>query len=137
MGANEPPPLYKPELIEPKKKLTFLQHCYKEPWVPIGARARRHTPACPSPREEFCARERLTRALPVCARAGCLTTAGVLCVGFGAFIQGNKRLAQTMMRARVAAQGLTVLSMAAASGVALTSARSSPPEATSSSSSST
>ena len=32
-----PPPLYKPELLEPKKKLTLLQHCYKEPWVPIGA----------------------------------------------------------------------------------------------------
>ena len=29
--------------------------------------------------------------------AGCLTTAGVLCVGFGAFISGNKVLAQNMM----------------------------------------
>mmetsp|Transcript_46665 Transcript_46665/g.77191 ORF Transcript_46665/g.77191 Transcript_46665/m.77191 type:complete len:86 (-) Transcript_46665:592-849(-) len=34
--SEEPPPLYKPELIEPKKKLTLLQHCYKEPWIPIG-----------------------------------------------------------------------------------------------------
>ena len=33
---EEPPPLYKPELIEPKKKLSILQRCYKEPWVPIG-----------------------------------------------------------------------------------------------------
>lgn len=32
----EPPPLYKPEAFEPKKRLTLLQHCYKEPWVPIG-----------------------------------------------------------------------------------------------------
>ena len=36
MPAAQPPPLYKPELIEPKKRLTLLQHCYKEPWVPIG-----------------------------------------------------------------------------------------------------
>jgi len=34
--AGEPPPLYKPELLEPKKKLTLLQHCYKEPWIPFG-----------------------------------------------------------------------------------------------------
>ena len=63
-----PPPLY---------KLTILQHCYKEPWIPIGA----------------------------------LTTVSVLCVGFGAFVSGNKKLAQNMMRARVAAQGMTILSM--------------------------
>ena len=36
MPAGEPPPLYKPELIEPKKRLTLLQRCYKEPWVPVG-----------------------------------------------------------------------------------------------------
>jgi hypothetical protein len=42
MPTEEPPPLYKPELIEPKKKLTFLQHCYKEPWVPIGERFMQH-----------------------------------------------------------------------------------------------
>ena len=47
---------------------------------------------------------------------GALTTCGVLCVGFGAFINGNKALAQNMMRARVAAQGLTVLAMVAAAG---------------------
>eukprot|EP00962_Isochrysis_galbana_P016071 scaffold4598_cov100-Isochrysis_galbana.AAC.2 len=41
--AGEPPPLYKPELLEPKKKLTLLQHCYKEPWIPFGAR---HTERC-------------------------------------------------------------------------------------------
>ena len=35
--SSEPPPLYKPELLEPKKKLTLLQHCYKEPWIPFGA----------------------------------------------------------------------------------------------------
>mmetsp|Transcript_48381 Transcript_48381/g.104847 ORF Transcript_48381/g.104847 Transcript_48381/m.104847 type:complete len:98 (+) Transcript_48381:34-327(+) len=36
---EDPPPLYKPELLEPKKKLTLLQHCYKEPWIPIGCLA--------------------------------------------------------------------------------------------------
>lgn len=35
--GEQPPPLYKPELIEPKKRLTLMQRCYKEPWVPIGA----------------------------------------------------------------------------------------------------
>ena len=34
--SADPPPLYKPELIEPKKRLTLLQRCYKEPWVPAG-----------------------------------------------------------------------------------------------------
>ena len=32
-------------------------------------------------------------------------------MGFGAFVSGNKKLAQNMMRARVAAQGMTILSM--------------------------
>ena len=36
MPDGSPPPLYKPELLEEKKKLTLLQHCYKEPWIPIG-----------------------------------------------------------------------------------------------------
>lgn len=36
MATEEAPPLYKPEMLERKKKLTLLQHCYKEPWVPIG-----------------------------------------------------------------------------------------------------
>ena len=45
--GETPPPLYKPEMLEQKKKLTLLQHCYKEPWIPIGAlyaraRARAH-----------------------------------------------------------------------------------------------
>ena len=53
--GEAPPPLYKPELIEQKQRLTLLQHCYKEPWVPIGARrtggaraqrARTRVPAC-------------------------------------------------------------------------------------------
>lgn len=83
--GEAPPPLYKPEMIEPRKKLSFLQHCYKEPWIPLG----------------------------------CLTTAGVLCIGFGAFIRGNKLLAQQMMRARVAAQGATVIAMAVSSGMLL------------------
>ena len=48
--------------------------------------------------------------------AGCLTTTGVLCIGFGAFINGNKALAQNMMRARVAAQGATVVAMVVAAG---------------------
>lgn len=72
--GESPPPLYKPELIEPKKKLTLLQRCYKEPWVPIG----------------------------------CGTTVAVLSVGLGAFVSGNKVLAQHMMRARVAAQFATI-----------------------------
>ena len=80
--GEAPPPLYKPELIEPKKKLTFLQRCYKEPWVPLGAGA----------------------------------TTLALSVGLGAFVQGNKALAQNMMRARVAAQGATVLAMVVAAG---------------------
>lgn len=40
--------------------------------------------------------------------AGALTTVTVLCIGFGAFIGGNKVLAQNMMRARVVSQGATV-----------------------------
>mmetsp|Transcript_12392 Transcript_12392/g.25192 ORF Transcript_12392/g.25192 Transcript_12392/m.25192 type:complete len:106 (+) Transcript_12392:79-396(+) len=87
MPREEPPPLYKPELIEPKKRLTILQRCYKEPWVPIG----------------------------------CLTTAGVLCVGLGAFVNGNKVLAQNMMRARVAAQFATIVVMGAATKYSLES----------------
>ena len=67
---EDAPPLYKPELIEPKKRLTILQRCYKEPWVPVGAG----------------------------------TTVLVLSVGLGAFVQGNKVLAQHMMRARGFAQ---------------------------------
>ena len=37
-------------------------------------------------------------------------------VGFGAFIMGNKVLAQYMMRARVAAQGATVVAMVVSAG---------------------
>ena len=37
----------------------------------------------------------------------------VLCIGFGGFIQGDKKLMQRMMRFRVIAQGLTILSMGA------------------------
>ena len=89
---EDAPPLYKPELIEPKKRLTILQRCYKEPWVPIGQHAVLSNPAlatqCPSPLLSD------WRALSV---AGCLTTAAVLSVGFGAFISGNKVLAQNMM----------------------------------------
>lgn len=58
--------------------------------------------------------------------AGCLTTAGVLCVGFGAFINGNKALAQNMMRARVLFQGLTVLGMGIATSYAATSSEPTP-----------
>jgi hypothetical protein len=82
MPEGSPPPLYKPELIEPKKRLTLLQRCYKEPWVPIG----------------------------------CGTTVLVLSVGFGAFVNGNKALAQTMMRARVGAQFATIAAMVYAAG---------------------
>ena len=70
------------QLIEPKKRLTLLQRCYKEPWVPIGAG----------------------------------TTCLVLSVGLGAFVRGNKVLAQHMMRARVAAQGATIIAMVYAAG---------------------
>lgn len=48
--------------------------------------------------------------------AGCLTTVGVLSVGFGAFINGNKVLAQNMLRARVAAQAATILAMLVGAG---------------------
>jgi len=43
---EDAPPLYKPELIEPKKRLSILQRCYKEPWVPIGQRTGQLAPAC-------------------------------------------------------------------------------------------
>ena len=82
MPAEAPPPLYKPELIEPKKRLTLLQRCYKEPWVPVG----------------------------------CGTTVLVLSIGLGAFVNGNKVLAQHMMRARVAAQFATIAVMVGAAG---------------------
>ena len=75
-------PLYKPELIEPKKRLTLLQRCYKEPWVPVGAGA----------------------------------TVLALSVGLSAFVSGNKVLAQSMMRARVAAQFATIAAMVVAAG---------------------
>ncbi len=78
----EPPPLYKPELIEPKKQLTLLQHCYLEPWIP----------------------------------AGCLITVAALATGLSGFINGNKALMQQSMRARVVAQGVTVVSMLAGVG---------------------
>ena len=77
--SGSPPPLYKPELLEGKKQLTMLQHCYREPWIPFG----------------------------------CFATVTALVVGFGGFIKGDQKLMQRMMRARVAAQGLTVLSMVA------------------------
>jgi len=80
--GEAPPPLYKPEMIEPKKRLSLLQRCYKEPWVPVGAG----------------------------------TTVLVLSVGLGAFVQGNKVLAQQMMRARVAAQFATIGAMVIAAG---------------------
>jgi hypothetical protein len=98
--------LYKPELIEPKKRLTLMQRCYKEPWVPIGAPLPPYI-TCPQSEHVRCSRA-------TCA--GCLTTAGVLSVGFGAFIAGNKVLAQYMMRARVAAQGATVVAMVVSAG---------------------
>lgn len=104
--GEEPPPLYKPELIEPKKRLTLMQRCYKEPWVPIGAPLPQYI-TCPQSEHVRCSRA-------TCA--GCLTTAGVLSVGFGAFIAGNKVLAQYMMRARVAAQGATVVAMVVSAG---------------------
>ena len=104
--GEEPPPLYKPELIEPKKRLTLMQRCYKEPWVPIGAPLPPYI-TCPQSEHVRCSRA-------TCA--GCLTTAGVLSVGFGAFIAGNKVLAQYMMRARVAAQGATVVAMVVSAG---------------------
>ena len=43
---EDAPPLYKPELIEPKKRLSILQRCYKEPWVPIGQHTGLSSPAC-------------------------------------------------------------------------------------------
>ena len=62
--------------------------------------------------------ERLERPTSRAANflAGALTTAAVLSVGFGAFINGNKELAQYMMRARVVAQGATVIAMVVSAG---------------------
>ena len=40
-----------------------------------------------------------------------MTTVTALLVGLGGFLQGNRQLMQRMMRARVAAQGLTLASM--------------------------
>mmetsp|Transcript_8206 Transcript_8206/g.20003 ORF Transcript_8206/g.20003 Transcript_8206/m.20003 type:complete len:123 (-) Transcript_8206:75-443(-) len=42
---------------------------------------------------------------------GCMVTAGILFSGFWQFQQGNKFKAQMMMRARVAAQGVTICLM--------------------------
>ena len=86
----------------------------------------------PTPTHHHSGQPTTTRALPtptdrhrrVCA--GCLSTAGVLCVGFGAFINGNKALAQNMMRARVMFQGLTVLGMGIATSWAATSSQPTP-----------
>ena len=75
-----------------------------------GSRSVRYLPLyimCPQSEHVRCSRA-------TCA--GCLTTAGVLSVGFGAFIAGNKVLAQYMMRARVAAQGATVVAMVVSAG---------------------
>ncbi|KAG7668185.1 hypothetical protein Ndes2526B_g01100 [Nannochloris sp. 'desiccata'] len=47
---------------------------------------------------------------------GALTTAAVLMGGLVAFKKGNKALSQTMMRARIIAQGGTVAIMLATSG---------------------
>ena len=120
MAREEPPPLYRPELIEPKKRLSLLQKCYKEPWVPIGA----------PPRRDVCVP---TSPLTLCRLArpatGALTTVAVLCVGFGAFIVGDKRLMQTMMRARVASQGITVVAMGVSSGLLLVNKDEENPEA--------
>ena len=48
--------------------------------------------------------------------AGALATAGVLMGGLVAFKKGNKALSQTMMRARIIAQGATVAIMLGSSG---------------------
>ena len=47
---------------------------------------------------------------------GALTTAAVLMGGLVAFKKGNKALSQTMMRARIVAQGATVAIMLGTSG---------------------
>lgn len=48
--------------------------------------------------------------------AGALGTAAVLMGGLVAFKKGNKQLSQTMMRARIIAQGATVAIMLGTSG---------------------
>ena len=50
---------------------------------------------------------------------GAAVTAGVLTVGFVAFKAGNANLSQTMMKARVFAQGATVALMVGTSGAAV------------------
>ena len=53
--------------------------------------------------------------------AGMLATVGALSYGIYGFQKGNQRIQQTMMRARVVAQGATVLVLVG--GIALASMR--------------
>ena len=52
---------------------------------------------------------------------GCLATAGALTYGLVMFKRGNTAKSQTMMRARVAAQGLTIVAIVV--GVAMGAGR--------------
>jgi len=94
MAGEQPPPLYKPQKGEEPPPL------YKPEMI--------------EPKKRLTLLQRCYKEpwVPV----GCLTTVGVLSVGFGAFIGGNKVLAQYMMRARVAAQGATVVAMVISAG---------------------
>lgn len=67
--SGTPPPLYKPELIEPKKRLTLLQRCYKEPWVPIGSpRPARPHPPSQRPADHNPRPADTDRSSPLCVR---------------------------------------------------------------------
>ena len=63
----------------------------------VGPNWSAHRAVDPSLRLPPTAPPRSSQTGRVLSVAGCLTTAGVLCVGFGAFISGNKVLAQNMM----------------------------------------
>ena len=66
----------------------------------MGPNRSAHRAVGPSLHSPPTAPPRFSQTGRVLSVAGCLTTAGVLCVGFGAFISGNKVLAQNMMHAR-------------------------------------
>ncbi|KAK9496403.1 hypothetical protein O3M35_013307 [Rhynocoris fuscipes] len=56
---------------------------------------------------------------------GCLATVGCLTLGLFSFHRGERRMSQLMMRARVVAQGFTVVALVA--GVSMTAIKKMPP----------
>lgn len=83
----------------------------RSPIVLFGARAPRAAPTLLSPPTDLS-----THHIGTAPLAGALGTAAVLAGGLVAFKKGNKQLSQTMMRARIIAQGATVAVMLGTSG---------------------